>query len=87
MNAQELLTAANGTFTLNDTDVWTGEAIGMMVNKDTVFTTLHVDNVDAKATLLSDGAGTVSPCAIRPRGERLITDVTLASGQVTLILK
>ena len=87
MNAQDLLSAANGTFTLNDTDAWTGEAIGMMVNKDTVFNVLHVDNSDDKAALLSDGAGTVSPCAIRPRQERLITDVTLTSGQVTLILK
>ena len=86
-NSQSVLTAAQGTFIVNNTVAKTVDHDAIMVLEDTVFSAIRVAGTDVKSTYIAATATAVKAGAIiRPINGAKFSGVTLTSGSVCLVL-
>lgn len=82
-----IMSALQGSYIINDTATWTGNADGIYVLEDTVFNVITDSNGNDKADYISTPATAVKAGAlIRPINDGKFTSVDLTSGSVALIL-
>ena len=90
MTDTEFMSAAGGTFTVNDTVEKVINASGIYVAEDTVFARLEINGdtgTDAKGDYISAvGTAVKAGTLIRAYHPEYFSAVTLTSGSVTLIL-
>lgn len=85
--AIEIISASQGTFVVNNTTEKTIGHDGILVLEDTVFSSIKVNGIDVKDTLIANVAGTVKASAfIRPLSADKFSGVQLVSGSVILVL-
>lgn len=84
---QEILTAAQGTFVVNDGNNKKIQIDAIITLEDTLFRWIKVDGVDVTADYMSDINTAVKAGAfIRPLNGQQFSDVQLISGSVILVL-
>ena len=83
----DILIGNQGTFVLNNTTEKTATINAIVVLEDTVFNTIKIAGVDAKATYIGTPATAVKAGAvIRATNAQKFSGVKLTSGSVTLVL-
>lgn len=86
--AIEELALQNGTHIVNDATEYTNSIDAIYVAEETVFTSIKVLGVDAKATYISTPATPIKAgVIIAPLRGQSFSGVTLASGSIVAILK
>ena len=85
--AEEIMTADQGVFIVNNTTEKTIDHNGIYVLEDTVFTSIKIGGSDIKGTYIADTAAAVKAGSfIRPVFGATFSGVQLTSGSVVLIL-
>lgn len=86
----DLMAAANGTFSVNDTGEVEKNADAIIVNAATVFARIEINGVtgsDVKDDFIQTAANAVGVnSVIRPGFGKVFSAITLTSGDVTLVL-
>ena len=86
-NSQSVLSAAQGTFIVNNTIEKTVDHDAIVVLEDTVFSAIKIAGVDVKSSYIAAPATAVTAGAIiRPLNDNKFSGVTLTSGSVILVL-
>jgi hypothetical protein len=84
---QEIMSAFQGSFIVNDAIEKTIIIDAIVVLEDTVFSSIKIAGVDEKANYIADTTLAVKGGAIiRPTGDKAFSGVQLVSGSVALIL-
>ena len=83
----DILIANQGTFVVNNTAEKTVTINAIVVLEDTVFNTIKIAGVDAKATYIgTPGTAVKAGAVIRATNAQQFSGVKLTSGSVTLVL-
>jgi hypothetical protein len=86
-NSQSVLSAAQGTFILNTTDIVTMSCDAIVALEDTVFASISIGESDVTAKYIKDPSVAVKAGAIiRPINGAKFSEVQLTSGSVILVL-
>ena len=80
------ISAANGSFIVNDTVDKVIDSSAIVVLEDTIFTSIKVLTIDQKATIIADTAIAVKAGAILRPTTGVFSSVQLVSGSVALVL-
>ena len=83
---QEVISASQGSFIVNDTVEKTTIHDAIVVLEDTIFTSIKISGVDVKATYIADTAVAVKAGSIIRPIDGVFSSVQLASGSVALVL-
>jgi len=85
--SDSVLTAANGTYVLNDTSTYSGNFRAIVVLQDTVFNFIKINGVDQKSSYISTPATAVKAGAIiTPLSQQMFDSIKLTSGSVSLVI-
>lgn len=86
-NSQSVLSAAQGTFIVNNTIEKTVDHDAIVALEDTVFSAIKIAGVDVKSSYIAAPATAVKAGSIiRPLNDKKFSGVTLTSGSVILVL-
>lgn len=86
-NSQSVLSAAQGTFIVNNTIEKTVDHDAIVALEDTVFSAIKIAGVDVKSSYIAAPATAVKAgTIIRPLNGKKFSGVTLTSGSVILVL-
>ena len=86
-NSQSVLSAAQGTYIVNNTTEKTVDHDAIVVLEDTVFSAIRVAGTDVKSTYIAaTGTAVKAGAIIRPINGAKFSGVTLTSGSVCLVL-
>jgi len=88
LTAIEEMALQNGTIVINDATEYTNDIDAIYVSEDTIFTSIKVLGVDAKATYITTPGSTIKAgVIIAPLRGSKFSGVQLTSGSIVAILK